>query len=918
MPYRSLFTFFLSLFILSAYSQERSAEAEQLFDRFKAASGFDRLYPREKVFLHFDQSAYVEGDTLWYKAYVVRTSTLRPASLSRVLYVELLNADGQLMEQQVLAIDSLGQADGCFRLGLPIRAGYYEIRAFTREMCNWGDEACFSRVMPVFGIRPERAKQVSSTSLNPDDLWLPLPPARKHVSLGTPRPYLMEANRRFRLDFYPEGGLRVGGVRQQIAFRLTDGNGSPRSDTLLVCRADSQVVCLAVPEHEGMGSFFLPPDFGKEGFVRLAGTRQSFPLPPPTGIYALSATRDSQGGMTVRIEGDASRTDAYSELLGLALFCRERATYFDTLTAYTGPAELYIPPQALHEGVNRVELFDTQGRSLCSRLVWQPPRPDSERRLKLHIRQNEVRYVPFQPIVLCLELTEANDRPVPATFSLSVSDRDGEILSDGSGGVTANLLLASELRGYIHRPDLYLTSDDATHRRMLDLLLMVQGWRANTFDVMCRADTFRLRQPIEDKLILRGTVYRDNDRFQPRPRLDLGVLMYSLDGQSFKGRTRTDSAGKFAFEANSDYYGPLIAQFTMTNDKGKRTWSRLALDRWFAPLPHPLWMPELTLHQPSPGTTEGLPDSQNAQPETFVWTDTIPRRLPTSLGEAKVEYKRKYRGFTGNRYTYNGGPQHGMARATKFYNIAQEVERYKDMGLAPGTIWDFLCVLEQDMYVDTHHDSDLDAPNANAALHGGLSPTAPPGAAEAERSNAPHNGDSFEDSGIFLSTTGAIQSKVYINNEPLQTSGLSVPPLNSYPELTESLMADEVSSVSIVSDGWADDALTGKRVNQSRARYSTYIYELPDAYRYRSQKGVERRRIAGFTRRTEFYSPDYRHFDLPSDRDVRRTLLWQPSVHTDAQGRATVILYANSRPELTLSISAQGITPQGQTIDFSR
>lgn len=918
MPFRSILTAILFSFVLSAFSQGRTDEAELLFERFKAASGFDRLYPREKVFLHFDQSAYAEGDTLWYKAYVVRTSTLRPALLSRVLYVELCNADGQLMEQQVLAIDSLGQADGCFRLTLPIRAGYYEVRAFTREMCNWGSEACFSRVLPVFGIRPERAKQAASGTLTLDDLWLPLPTAHKRVSLGSPRPYLMDSKRHFLLQFYPEGGLRVGGVRQQIAFQLTDGSGSPLSDTLLICRADSQIVCRAVPEHEGMGSFFLPPDFGENGFARIAGTSQTFPLPQSTGRYSLSAVPSEQGGWIARIESCAEPSSSRPELLGLAMFCRERATYFDTLTANYVPAELYIPPQALHEGVNRIELFDTQGRSLCSRLVWQAPHPDSERKLRLRVRQNEAAYQPFQPVVLCLELTDASDRPVPATFSLSVSDHDGQILADDGGGITANLLLASELRGYIHRPDLYLLRDDDAHRRMLDLLLMVQGWRANPFDVMCRADTFRLIQPIEDKLLLRGTVYRDNNRRQPRPNFDLGVLMYSLDGQRFQGRTRTDSAGKFAFEAGTDYYGALIAQFTMTNAKGKRAWSRLALDRWFAPQPRPLWMPELRLDWPSSTATEASSDTLITPPETFAWTDTIPRRLPTVLGEAKVESKGKYRGFTGNRYTYNGGPQHGMARATKFYNIAQEVERYKDLGFVPGTIWDFLQVLDKDIYVDAHHDSRLDAATTNIGLQPGLAQATPPGASEASRSNGLANVDGFEDGGIYLSTMGSTPSRIYINNEPVGLSSTTPTTLNSYPELTDALMADEVSSISIVEDGWADDALTGKRVNQSRSRYATYIYELPDAFRYRSTKGVERRRIAGFTRRTEFYSPNYRSFDLPSDLDVRRTLLWQPNVRTDAQGRATVILFANSRPGLTLGISAQGITSQGQTIDFSR
>ena len=40
-----------------------------------------------------------------------------------------------------------------------------------------------------------------------------------------------------------------------------------------------------------------------------------------------------------------------------------------------------------------------------------------------------------------------------------------------------DLLLMSEIKGYVRRPSWYFESDDTLHRRALDELLMVQGWR---------------------------------------------------------------------------------------------------------------------------------------------------------------------------------------------------------------------------------------------------------------------------------------------------------------------------------------------------------------------------------------------------------------------------------------------------------
>lgn len=124
-------------------TQAQTSQAEQLFDKFKAASRFDYRYPREKVYVHLDNSAYFEGDTIWYKAYVVRASSLSTTNLSRVLYVELLSDDGQQLVQQTLQLDSLGTANGAISLQLPIHLGYHEVRAYTREMVNWGYRGLF-------------------------------------------------------------------------------------------------------------------------------------------------------------------------------------------------------------------------------------------------------------------------------------------------------------------------------------------------------------------------------------------------------------------------------------------------------------------------------------------------------------------------------------------------------------------------------------------------------------------------------------------------------------------------------------------------------------------------------------------------------------------------------------------------------
>jgi len=73
----------------------------------------------------------------------------------------------------------------------------------------------------------------------------------------------------------------------------------------------------------------------------------------------------------------------------------------------------------------------------------------------------------------------------------------------------------------------------------------------------------------------------------------------------------------------------------------------------------------------------------------------------------------------------------------------------------------------------------------------------------------------------------------------------------------------------------------------------------------------------GYSHVAEFYAPTYPDGPIQGDKDYRRTLYWNPSVTTDADGRATVSFYNNGYSR-ALTVSAQGLTPDGIPIIDSR
>lgn len=72
---------------------------------------FNSVFPQEKVYLHIDNTGYFMGETLWMKAYMVRTDKDSLGSLSRVLYVDLVDSFGEVVKSEKLKVEN-GMAQG--------------------------------------------------------------------------------------------------------------------------------------------------------------------------------------------------------------------------------------------------------------------------------------------------------------------------------------------------------------------------------------------------------------------------------------------------------------------------------------------------------------------------------------------------------------------------------------------------------------------------------------------------------------------------------------------------------------------------------------------------------------------------------------------------------------------------------------
>ena len=175
------------LFVGIGAAMAQPTPFQSLLSYVQNAYQFSQACQQEKVYLHFDNTAYFQGETIWFSAYVVNASTQTPAP-SKVLYVELLSPNGVVLKQLKLKVEN-GQTNGSLPLVdvsteearalrgvMALPSGFYEVRAYTRTMLNFGDAGVFSRVFPVYET-PEKEGDYSNPTMrrwdNPYDVQRP-------------------------------------------------------------------------------------------------------------------------------------------------------------------------------------------------------------------------------------------------------------------------------------------------------------------------------------------------------------------------------------------------------------------------------------------------------------------------------------------------------------------------------------------------------------------------------------------------------------------------------------------------------------------------------------------------------------------------------------------------------------------------
>ena len=455
---------------------------------------------KEKVYLHTDKSTYIIGETLWFKAYLIDAATHTLNSSSKVLYVQLVDEDGQMLKQQrVQLIDGIGK--GQLFISPDITSNTHLLKAYTSWMRNNDNDFIYSK---------------SITVINPS-----VPISNKNIELAT------NSN----IVFFPEGGSLVYGIPGKVAVKVTNDSGLGVKLDLIVYDQYQNEVERSTTSTLGFANFMFTPEKGKNYYARIASENE-------TADFTLPQPKDS--GITLIVSNDGSdllvTLNATNNQNVFVITHTRGVIKENKLISISGNSiETRLNSKILGEGISHITILDQSLSPLCERLVFKYP--DTMELLDATIDKTE--YTNREKVTLSLQMQDQ----INSNLSLSVYRQDGQ-LNDGNNILT-NLLLTSDIKGFVENPAYYFDGDLTVKSKELDNLLLTQGWRGFNWNDKDMADEVLFAPEIKAPLVTGKVIGK-------------GDLFFSFMGRrSFSNSIPIDSNSHFGFEV----------PFRLTNDQ---------------------------------------------------------------------------------------------------------------------------------------------------------------------------------------------------------------------------------------------------------------------------------------------------------------------------------------------------------------
>jgi hypothetical protein len=456
----------ITFFLLALSSLVMKASHGQAIDSM--INVYAEQSPKEKIHVHFDKTIYNKEETIWYKIYILDDQGL--TQLSKNVYMEWFDQAGKLIRQHVAPLFQ-STAKGSFDLPADYTGSVIRMKVYTRWSLN--DD-------PAFGFERDIVINNNETIVKPS-----------------------KTENNTLVNVFPEGGELITGLNSLVAFKATDKFGKPVNIKGLLVNQLGKTLDTIKVRHDGMGSFRLMPKADESyslKWIDPAGNTGiiAIPVNPKEGI-TLSVTTNNEFA-NVKVERTANIPENFKRL-NLLVHMNQVVLFKVSLNTADKPLlAANIPIEGLNTGILQFSLFSSDWLPMAERIVF------------VNNREHEfgAKLIP-QLVTLTKKGKNVFDIFVADTtvtnMSVAVTDASLES-SQANHTIYSDFLLSSELKGKIHNPGYYLSSDSDSVTANLDLVMLTNGWRKFNWEKLKASIAPEMKYPVETDIIrVSGKVY---------------------------------------------------------------------------------------------------------------------------------------------------------------------------------------------------------------------------------------------------------------------------------------------------------------------------------------------------------------------------------------------------------------------------
>ncbi|GAA3976292.1 Plug domain-containing protein [Pedobacter ginsengiterrae] len=462
----------------------------------------------EKIHLHLNQPFYMAYDTVWFKAYVVNANLNRPSNISKNLNIDLVDPSGNIIRQIKNKL-SFGLSDGYINLSDSLKSGNYVLRAYTDQMKSFGQAYEYQKSFQIKGKSEKVNKPLTGNSS---------------------------------FQFFPEGGDLVSGLKTRVGFKATAPNGLAIDAKGQISDEKGKLIGTIKTDHLGMGNFEFTPEAMRRYHAEITfadgkTNKIELPLPKTTGyILNLSTTKDS---LLLKISCSA---DVVNKGTLILIGAQDGVTrYISKPEMKNSAINISIPADKFYSGIVQFTLFDTDNLPVAERLIFV----DHEDALKIETDVKSL-FAKKELAKMNIILKNQDDKNEIGSLSLSVYNAtEYPIEDDDEPSIFSELLLTSDLKGLIEKPNYYFNKPgDENRKQQLDNLLITQGWRKFSWK-----NELSKKLPLVNELYnieneLKGNVMQTNGK----PYANGMITLFQSGLRQTILQTKTDTAGYFSFK----------------------------------------------------------------------------------------------------------------------------------------------------------------------------------------------------------------------------------------------------------------------------------------------------------------------------------------------------------------------------------